>query len=136
MYLFKTAGSTIDGVIKNKKHAFHAKPRIWYIGEVVLLSKNKLDCHPSEKQIQYIARIENIREANPEEIERYWPGNKYRWKYIVDLYDMTSVPSPFNLEDVLGEERANRYRVCRTFAKVDEEDERVLVEYLNLRKEF
>ena len=69
MYLFKTSGKTFDSVIRNQKHAFSAKPRDWHPRELVLVSKNKQDCQPSEKQIQYSMRLIDFREASEQEVE-------------------------------------------------------------------
>ena len=102
MYLFKTSGKTFESVIKNAKHAFKNKPSDWAYGEIVLISKNRKDLKKGEKQIRYIMRISNIREASHNEISKYWPTEKGRWRYIVDCYDVTELKRPFDLEEILG----------------------------------
>ena len=74
MYLFKTSGQTYNSVIQNQKHAFRGQPRNWSEGEIVLVSKNKADCAPGERQIRYTMRLNTIRRASDAEIETYWPG--------------------------------------------------------------
>jgi len=131
MYIFKTSGETFESVIKNQKHAFKGKPKDWKIGELVLVSKNMKDLRGDEKQIQYIMKIEDIREATDDEIEKYWPGNKGRWKYIVDCYDTVKLDDSFNLkDDVLGSE-VKRYDPIVTFGKIKQEHEIKIRDFLD-----
>lgn len=118
MYIFKTSGKTFNSVISNQKHAFSGKPNC-YTGELILVSKNKSDCQQKEKQIQYIMRFERIREAMNIEIEKLWPGNSGRWKYIIDCYNTIKIENPFNLEDILSIEESLRYGPVRTFVQLD-----------------
>jgi len=67
VYLFKTSGATFNNVIKNEKHAFSSKPKDWQVGELFLVSKNKLDCEYKEKQIQYTMKLRDIRPLLPGE---------------------------------------------------------------------
>ena len=131
MYLFKTSGKTFQSVIKNQKHAFSGKPKDWYVGELVLVSKNKDDCQAREKQIQYTMTLRDIRLLRPGEADRYWPGNEGRWKYLV-LCDGTAEIRPFNLEDVLGDE-FKMYWPIMTFKKVISRHEKMIEEYLRNR---
>ncbi len=117
MYIFKTSGATFDSVIRNQKHAFRNKPRDWQPEEIVLVSKNKGDCAPREKQISFTMRLKEIRGTGDDEIERYWPGNPGRWKYIVDCTGTEAVPTPFNLDDVLGDSSQD-YDPVITFARI------------------
>ncbi len=129
MYLFKTSEKTFDSVISNQKHAFSGKPNC-YVGELILLSKNKTDCLQNEKQIQYIMRFEGIREATDSEIEQLWPGNSGRWRWIVDCYDTIKIENPFNLEDILGFEESKRYGPVMTFVQLDRTSEETIATYL------
>ena len=129
MYLFKTSGKTFDSVIGNQKHAFSGRPDC-FIGEIILVSKNKTDCRQNEKQIQYIMRFEGIRDASNDEIERLWPGNSGRWRWIVDCYDTIKIENPFNLEDILGYENSKRYGPVMTFVKLDQPSEETIARYL------
>lgn len=101
MLLFKTAGDTFNGVVRNEKHAFFRTPKGWETGEIVLISKNKKDCRIGEKQIQYLTFLSTLRSANHLEIEDYWPGNLGRWKYIADCYGTKKLKKGFNLDDIL-----------------------------------
>ena len=98
MLLFKTSGKTFNSVIKNEKHAFSSMPRIWSPNELVLVSKNKADCNYREKQIQYTMRLSDIRPLQYGEVEKYWPGNEGRWKYLVLCKSTKLISQPFNLE--------------------------------------
>jgi hypothetical protein len=93
MYLFKTSGSTLPGVVAHQKHAYRNKPAGWSVGELVLVSKNRADCSSGEKQIQYVMRLRNIRPLAPGEAERLWPGNEGRWRYLVECSDTHSIRS-------------------------------------------
>ena len=130
MFVFKTSGATFDSVITNQKHAFNSKPLEWDPGEIILVSKNKNDCQQFEKQIQYSMRLVNIRSTSFQEIEKFWPGNGSRWRYIVDCSSTKLIPVPFNLEDILGDE-AQVYKSIMTFRKVDPEDEKLILPLLN-----
>ncbi len=131
MYLFKTSGQTYKSVIQNQKHAFRGQPRDWHAGEIVLVSKNKSDCAPGERQIAYTMRLNTIRRASDAEIESYWPGNPGRWNYIVDCIGTEPVPTPFNLDEVLGD-GAQEYSAVMTFKRIREEHETLILPFLSL----
>ena len=128
MYLFKTSGATFDSVIKNEKHAFASKPKDWHVGELVLVSKNKLDCEYREKQIQYTMKFRDVRPLLKGEAGKYWPGTEGRWKYLV-VCDSTTAIRPFNLEDVLGD-KSKGYSPIMTFKKVFPDHEKLIQEHL------
>ncbi len=131
MFLFKTSGATFASVIANQKHAFKNKPISWRAGEIILVSKNKGDLGPGEKQISYIMRISDIKPTDDIEVETYWPGNPGRWNYIVHCQDTESVKKPFNLEEVLGT-GADVYKPVMTYRRVNPEDEVALLNMLGL----
>lgn len=130
MYLFKTSGSTLDSVIANQKHAFFSKPRNLLPGELILISKNKRDCKDGEKQIQYTMRFESIRRIKVGEVEKYWPGNEGRWRFLVNCYDVKSIPYPFDLDNVLGPE-ALHYSFVVTHCKIKPEHEKKIITFLS-----
>jgi hypothetical protein len=129
VYLFKTSGATFKSVIRNEKHAFSSKPKDWHVGELVLVSKNKTDCHHREKQIQYTMKLRDVRPLLRGEAEKYWPGTDGRWKYLIVCHGTTAI-QPFNLEDVLGEEY-EAYSPIMTFKKVSPDHERKIEGYLH-----
>ena len=129
MYLFKTSGRTFDSVIKNEKHAFSSMPKDWYYNELILVSKNKRDCDAGEKQIQYVMRLVDIRPLGPGEVEKYWPGNEGRWKYLFICKDTKPLNEPFNLIDLLGED-AKPYGPVVTFRKLEPKHETIIENYL------
>ena len=133
MYIFKTSGETFASVIRNQKHAFRNSPRDWHKGEIILVSKNKADCARGEKQIQYIMKLKKVRKTTDKEIDKYWPGNHGRWKFIIDCYDTTRLENSFNLEDVLDPEKAAKYKPAMTFKKMDPSDEESILKYLKLK---
>jgi len=133
MFLFKTSGRTIGSVVANQKHAFANKPREWDHGEWVLVSKNRADCRPGERQIQYLMRLESIRPLQPGESNRYWPGTEGRWEYLVSCFDTRRLRRPFNLSEALGL-GARDFDGVMTFKRLSPGDERRVIAFLNDRE--
>lgn len=76
MLLFKASGQTYLGVVAHRRHAFHGKPQTFHRNELVLLSKNRIDCVGPEKQVQYVGKLTDIRKPiSADEFELYWPGS-------------------------------------------------------------
>jgi 5-methylcytosine-specific restriction enzyme A len=130
MYLFKTSGQTYNSVINNQKHAFRGRPHDWIHGEIVLVSKNRVDCAPGERQISYTMRLDDIRRTTDAEIELYWPGNAGGRNYIVDCFGTEPVPTTFDLDEVLGAE-AEEYAAVMTFKKIRYEHEALILPLLS-----
>ncbi len=128
MHIFKTSAETFDSVIKNKKHAFHGKPKDLVKGDLILISKNKSGLKNNEKQISYTMVFSNIREIKPNEAEELWPGNEGRWSYIVECSDVIKLKNPFNLEDHIGHERAEKYGPIITHGKIKDKDEELIIQ--------
>ncbi|MHB2034883.1 MAG: hypothetical protein ACYCVE_16170, partial [Gemmatimonadaceae bacterium] len=131
MFLFKAAGSTYRQVVRRAAHAFPPPPKDAPPGQFVLLSKNREDCRPTEQQIQYVAKLLEVREATPEELERDFPGvdAAQRWKYRVHLYWARPLDRPFSLSLIDGVD-SRRYDAVQNFARLDEGDERLVFAYL------
>ena len=129
MFLFKTSGRTFDSVISNQKHAFAGMPKDWNVGELVLVSKNKVDCSKNEKQIQYVMRLMAIRPLEPGESEKYWPGTAGRWRYLFICEDTQRIKQPFDLHEVLGS-RARLYAPVVSFKRFEPEDEILLLQQI------
>jgi hypothetical protein len=111
--------------IRDTTHAFRTRPKDWFAGELVLVSKNRLDCSFGERQIQYVMRIRDIRRPKAGEISQYWPGNEGRWSWIVDCADTHRLRKPFNLRDVI-KDMADSYDPVMTFKKFTAGDEQKL----------
>jgi hypothetical protein len=131
MYLFKTSGQTFHSVIANQKHAFLNAPASWHPGEIVLVSKNRTDCRPGERQIKYLMEIESIRTLRPGESEMYWPGSEGRWRHLVSCRETRRV-EPFDLEHALGRS-ASRYATVQSFSRIFPEHEERLIAYMESR---
>ena len=118
MYLFKISGETLPLVVEAKKHAYARMPADWDVGERVLLSKNKGDLEPGEKQIQYVASMVDIRPLRPGEAETYW-GAEYegKWEYLIELSDITQLARQFDLADAIGTGAADYWGV-RAFTRL------------------
>jgi antitoxin MazE len=130
MILFKTSGKTLGNVLKDRKHAFVNPPKHWSKGTMVLISKNKIDCEPDEKQISHIAKIKNIRKPKRGEIEKSWPGAKNHWNYIVELEEVKPLAKSFNLEDAL-KDKARFYGPAVSFKKIDGNHIKLIQPFLN-----
>ena len=131
MYIFKTSGQTYDSVVRNQRHAFLGKPRNWYPGEWVLVSKNKRDCRHGEKQIQFIMMIDDIRPLREGEAEALWPGNEGRWEYLVIGKGGKHLRLPFDLADAIGPIRDDQgYHGVVTFKRLPFDEEQRVLEYL------
>lgn len=130
MLLFKTAGTTINSVIANQKHAFYGLPKGWFHGELALISKNKNSCRKGEKQIQHIMYLDKMRPTTHAEIERYWPNNFGRWRYIADCFNVVVLKRPFNLDDVLQYSQLSPYKNVTPAMKIHGEHEETIINYL------
>lgn len=131
MFLFKASGATYRKVIKQRIHAFQYSPSEVKGDELVLLSKNKEDCVLAEKQVQAVAKLDKVRRATAEELDRFFPGSQAseRWKHAVELYWMRPLTKPFNLSAIRGL-NANRYNTVQGFARLDEGDDLAVIQHL------
>ncbi|HEV7644761.1 MAG TPA: AbrB/MazE/SpoVT family DNA-binding domain-containing protein [Pyrinomonadaceae bacterium] len=130
MMVFKTSGETFNEVISNEKHAFAVLPKNCVKGTVVLVSKNKTACLPSEKQISYFGKVKNVRLLEQGEAGDIWGSkNENRWKYIVEFEKIKPIKHPFNLEDVLFE-KARFYGPAVAFATIDSNHAKLISLYL------
>jgi len=120
MFLFKTSGATLHNVVRYQKHAFRGRPREWLPGEVVLVSKNRADCGPTERQIQFTMELVKIRPLQPGESEQYWPGTEGRWRYLFECAATKRLARSFDLADVLGS-KAAEYQAVMTFKRLSPE---------------
>ena len=144
MFLFKASGRTYLRVVKRSLHAFPNRPQEVEVGQLVLLSKNREDCTPSEAQIQNVAKILDVRPATAEELERQFPGVSAgeRFEVIIELYWLEPLETPFNLSQAIGPEH-KFYNTVQDFSKLRDPDElavfgflvkknpRVVLSYLN-----
>lgn len=130
MHIFKTSAETYESVIGNQMHAFLGEPKGLYVGEVILVSKNRSGLAPGEKQISHTMAFQDIRLLKPGETERLWPGNEGRWKYLVICTKTKELAKPFDLEEVLGKKRASRYGPIITAGEVKPEDEADICSFL------
>ena len=130
MLLFKTSGNTFNSVVANQKHAFKGHPKMWESGEIILVSKNKKDCKPKEGQIQYIMFLDNIRQTNNEEFEKYWPKNKRHWKYIADCSNSVMLQKPFNILEIVGQKYYHDYGRVQNFKKISPNHQDLILSHL------
>jgi hypothetical protein len=131
MFLFKASGATYEKVLSQGVHAFQYSPAEVNGDELVVLSKNKSDCKLLERQVQAVAKLDQVRIATPEELDEFFPGVKAseRWKYAVELYWVRALTQPFNLIGIKGF-NAKRYKTVQGFARLDEGDDVAFVRHL------
>jgi hypothetical protein len=113
-------------------------------GAACVVGKNREDCTPTEAQIQYVAKILDVRPATVEELEKHFPGVRAgeRFQVIVELYWLEPLDTPFNLSQAIGPAH-KYYNTVQDFSKLKDEDElavfgflvkknpRVVISYLN-----
>ena len=121
MLILKTSAATLASVVANQKHALVGMPRHWHPGELALISKNRTDCR-SERQIQWVMTIDDIREILPGESQHYWPGTEGRWRFLVVGHGVKALKRPFDLSEVLGAD-ADYYSPVVTVATLKHADE-------------
>jgi hypothetical protein len=131
VFLFKSSGATYRKVIKHAAHAFQYSPAEVNGDELVLLSMNREDCKPLEKQIRAVAKLDQVRKATGEELESFFPGvaASVRWKFAVELYWVRPLSVPFNLSAIKGF-NATRYKAVQGFARLDDGDDLAVVQHL------
>ena len=130
MLLFKTAGDTINSVVSNQRHAFLRIPKDWYKREIILISKNRKDCRKDEKQIQHIMYLDEMRPTSHQEIEKYWPNNFGRWKYIAICSKSTKLQKPFDLDDIIEYNKLLPYKNITPAMKIHSEHEDTIFNHL------
>lgn len=132
MFLFKASGATYLQVMGQRIHAFQYPPAEVIGNELVLLSKNKEDCALLERQVQAVAKVCRVRPATAGELGQFFPGVEAaeRWNYVVELYSMRPLSTPFNLAGVKGL-NAKRYRTVQGFARLDRGDDHAILHHLS-----
>jgi hypothetical protein len=131
MFLFKASGKTYHQVVRQSLHAFPLSPSEADVGQFVLLSKNREDCRLTEKQIQHVAKVLEVRPATAAELEASFPGVDAgsRFRFVVRLYWLERLDHPFNLADIQGV-NFRRYDPVQDFARLDDDDERLVVKHM------
>jgi hypothetical protein len=132
MHLFKTAGENYHNVIKHQFHAFKNFPRGLKVGDVLLISKNKADCQPNEKQIQYTMSYKLSRFPFPGEIETLWPKNPGTWNCLVECSNLVKLDHSFNLEGVLGYDGYRHYRNAQVPIRLKLDDEQNVLDFIKV----
>ena len=131
MFLYKSSGATYMKVVRQSVHAFPYSPVQAREDEFVLLSKNREDCRPTERQVQFVGKVLEVKPATSAQLDKLFPavGAGRRFKYTVKLYWVKPLTKPFNLSGIRGF-NAKRYNTVQDFAKLDSEDEEALFKHL------
>lgn len=131
MFLYKASGATYKQVIRQHLHTFPYSPVEAHKDDFILLSKNRADCGMTERQVQYAAKLLDVREATNQELAKWFPGVQagQRWRYAISLYWVKPFRRPFNLTEVPGF-NAKRYNTVQGYAKLDKADEMAMLTFL------
>lgn len=132
MLLFKASGRTYRRVLQLQRHAFPFAPSEVQPHELVVLSKNREDCAPTEAQIQQLAKLLCVEPASPEELDEDFAGVSAgeRWHYRAFLYWSSPLDRPFNLSQVEGL-HYRRYNTVQNFARFEPDDAMALLNHLD-----
>jgi len=119
MWLLKTRGENLPGVLKHSKHATNrwlaAEP-----GDVVLIAETKATLAKGAKRIRYAADFEACREDKRGESIIFW---RRSFKYVIDLRNLREI-EPFDLKDVQVSQR--NYGIVRDHCRMAVEDEEMI----------
>jgi len=128
--LFKNHASTLNGVLKNAKHASNGKPKNIQPGDVILIAQTKGSLLPDEKPIRWIMNFVRTYEDSDNESVKIW-GKK--WRYIIQGENVRSV-EPFDIEDLKISNKD--YNSVQTFCDLDSEDEKEVMKWIQEENEI
>lgn len=131
MFYFIADPTTYHRVHRKSTHAFATAPVDWDVHELVLLAETRDQKRTLHKQVQYLAKILDIRAPDEGELERLFPGvnASARWKHVVDLYWARPLPEPFNLQEIEGVGHAS-YRTVQQFKRLPDTDAKAVFDFL------
>ena len=129
MHIIIVSGSTLNNVLTKECYAAPLKPKDLYPGDLVLVCKRKKDLLPGEKQIQYVMTSRDVKKAPKKEMNNHFPGGSNRWSHLLVCDDARAV-TPFDLDEVLGEDEAEPYRYVVNFKRVLPEHEEAILDYV------
>lgn len=131
MFYFIADPSTYHRVHRKSTHAFATAPAEWEPDELVLLAETRDQKRTLHKQVQYLAKILDIRTPKDGELERLFPGvgAADRWHHVVDLYWARPLPEPFNLQEVAGLDHA-AFRTVQQFKRLADAEAMAVFKFL------
>lgn len=125
MILFKNKAETMQGVLKEAKHATDGKPRYLSPGDLILIAQTKGTLLPNQKPIRWIMNFVSCKEDSNNESDRIWGRH---WRYIITGENVRSV-EPFDIDDI--KLSSKNYAAAQTHCEVEREDEEVILEWIS-----
>jgi len=123
MWLLKTRGENLEGVVKHGKHATNR----WLaagLGDHILIAETKATLAKGAKRIRYAAEFEACREDKRGESIIFWHRP---FKYMIDLRNLREI-EPFDLKDVQVSQR--NYGIVRDHCRMAAEDEEMIAQWI------
>ena len=125
MILFKNKAETMEGVLKEAKHATDAKPSYATPGEIILISQTKETLRPGQKPIRWIMNFVSCEEDINNESDRIWGRH---WRYIINCENVRPV-EPFDIDEI--KISSKHYGAAQMHAKVRPEDEEIILDWVS-----
>ena len=125
MILFKNRAETMEGVLREAKHATDARPHYATLGEIILIAQTKGTLRLGQKPIRWIMDFLSCEEDNHNESDRIWGRH---WRYLVVGENVRSV-EPFDIDEI--KVSSKNYGATRVHARVNPEDEAVVMDWIS-----
>ncbi len=125
MILFKNKAETMEGVLREAKHATNARPHYTTSGDIILIAQTKGTLRSSQKPIRWIMNFISCEEDINNESDRIWGKH---WRYIVNGENVRPV-EPFDIDEI--KISSKNYGAARVHAKVRPEDEAIILDWVS-----
>lgn len=125
MLLFKNSSKTMEGVLKNAKHATNGKPHDVKPGDIILIAQTKSTLLPGQKPIRWIMDFVSCEEDEDNLSDKIWGKH---WRYIISGENVRAV-EPFDLNEI--KITSKNYDAVQTFAVIDPEDEGEVLKWIS-----
>lgn len=96
MLLFKNSAATMEGVLRNAKHATDGMPHHVKPGDIILIAQTKNTLLPGQKPIRWIMDFVSCEEDVNNQSDKIWGKH---WRYIINGNNVRSV-EPFDIKDI------------------------------------
>lgn len=125
MLLFKNSATTMEGVLKNAKHASDGKPHRIKPGDIILIAQTKNTLLPGQKPIRWIMNFMSCEEDVKNLSDKIWGKH---WRYIINGSNVRSV-EPFDINDI--KVTSKNYDAVQTYSIVEPEDEEEVINWIS-----
>jgi 5-methylcytosine-specific restriction protein A len=124
MVLFKASTATIEGILKNEKHAFRTKIAA-KAGELILLQLTKTSITDGNKSIRWIMEFIDTYEDLDNETDKIWGKH---WPFIVRVQNVRHIEA-FDITDLQVTKKS--YGKAMGYTWIDSEDEDAILEWIS-----